>query len=210
VTFVKIDVQGVTPVDIAQQQERPGDFEFSNDRIGMSSSQFYESYVRDTRLAADGSHPLIRRTGTFAEFYRVGGDAKGIFYFNGTGSLTGIASPKYASLVLPSRYIWLSFQFILAHAERTGLGISYYYSSDADAAKKDGAIVFVSGKQALDPKSLAAQAGLKTDDRIVAINSETVNDNSSLEYLWQKNELKPQVILLIDRAGSEFPVTIIR
>src|SRR3989344_3244113 len=210
VTFVKIETQAITPVDIVQLQERPGDLLFSNDRTSLDSSRFFATYVRDTRFAVDMTRPLLRTAGIFSEYFRPTNDSDALFYFDTIGRLVGVRSPRNSSLIIPARYLWLSFELILAHAKPSGLGISYYYAAEADPMRPEGITIANAARKPLDPRGLAAQAGLAIGDRILAINSETIGSDASFEYLWQTNQLKSQVSLLVDRNGKEFSVTITR
>lgn len=124
-------------------------------------------------------------------------------YFNLKGDLLGLGHRiGQEPVLLPVEYLRQAVRHLLDNTQRVSWGISYLDLENNSGLSSHGNVVSIEPIKS----SVAAKAGLKVGDRIVAVNNDTVSKNNTLTSILQNYRVGDKVILKVLRAGVEIDI----
>ncbi len=131
-------------------------------------------------------------------------------YFNLKGELIGLSYQLGQQLVLlPADYLKQAVKHLLDNTARPAWGISYIDLENNSGLEQKGNYVYspVASKAVLS-NSPAQKAGLKSKDRIIAINNDEVTKDRTITAILQNYRLGDKIILKVVREGKEMDLEI--
>lgn len=131
-------------------------------------------------------------------------------YFNLKGELIGLSYQLDQQFVLlPADYLKQAVKHLLDNTTRPAWGISYIDLENNSGLEQKGNYVYspVAGKAVLS-NSPAQKAGLKSKDRIIAINNDEVTKDRTITAILQNYRLGDKIILKVVREGKEMDLEI--
>mgnify|MGYP001601838638 CR=1 FL=1 len=186
-SFVKVSVTGLRPVQMSSQRPAAAEVIFSNDLDATGVPIFYQTYITRSSdiasLAADGT-----RSSEDIDAFVGLADRKGTLFFNGAGDLSLAWSVTHGAVV-PARHIGYTLSRILSSQDERSLGITY-----ALDAVNGGALV-----RRVEPNSMASRIGIQVGDRITGVNADVIDMSQTFSDAWRKYQLNGSIKLTVVR-----------
>ena len=211
VVFVKIDANFLQAVGFPLTDAlRAGEHLFTNTDIAQSINHSYQ----DNYLAHDHYSVDKFLSTDFLDYYLLLGNQKinisqASPYFNANGDVVGISYDLDNKVVLlPAEYLKQSVKHLLNKTDRVNLGIYYVDLENNSGFLRKGHMIYNSQIPAVGYNSIAARAGLRMYDQIVAVNNDTVSVNRSLTSVLQNYRIGDKVTLRILRNEVEQDIEI--
>lgn len=210
--FVKIEANFLQPIDFQLTSKLAvGETVFTNFDLPQAIEHaFYRDYLAHEhyqieqylstdkvdyylRLGDQGENSNLAGT----PFFNVKGDVLGVFY-----------QVKQDKLLIPAEYLKQAVKSLLAQTSRPSLGLYYFDFENQAGFKQKGHLLYHSQLSAVTSNSLAAKAGLKIGDQVLAVNNEVVSAERSLTSIIQNYRPGDKILLKISRNELEQEIEI--
>lgn len=205
--FVKIEANFLQPIDFQLTSKLAvAETVFTNFDVPQAIEHaFYRDYLAhehyqiDQYLSTDKVDYYLR-LGDQAEsanlaatpFFNVKGDVLGVFY-----------QVKQDKLLIPAEYLKQAVKILLSQTSRPSLGLYYFDFENQAGFNQKGHLLYHSQLSAVTPNSLAAKAGLKVGDQVIAVNNEVITAERSLTSIIQSYRSGDKILLKISRNELE-------
>ena len=209
VVFIKINADNLSPINFQLTDNiNIGEKLFSH--LDLASSlehslqlSFLQSsyYYPEKYLYSDKIDYYLQ----IGHFNALPARALGAPFFNLNGYLLGVAYrlPNQEIVLLPSQYLRQAVRNLLNDVSRPKFGLRYVDMSNNSGFEQKGNIVFHPQLRAVESNSVAAKAGLRVGDIIVAINNDAISSVRSLTSIIQNYRPGDKVIIKILRNNIE-------
>jgi S1-C subfamily serine protease len=208
VVFLKIEASSLSPVDFQLAQDiKVGEKLFSNLDLPNTAGHTFHSaylshdhYVVDKFLSTDKLDYYLKTDELLDESLNL----EAAPYFNDKGDVLGLAYTQNQDLVLiPAQYLKQALNHFLDDTKRVTLGLRYVDLENNSGFLAKGNLVYSQAQVAIEPASLAAKAGLKAGDQIVAVNTDVISSKHTLTSILQNYRIGDKVMFRILRNQVE-------
>jgi hypothetical protein len=211
VVFVKINANFLQPVGFPLTNAlRVGERLLSNADTPQSSNHLYQAdylahdhYVVDQFLSTD-----------LVDYYLLLGNQEAVIaaaapYFDTDGDVIGLFYQlDDKNVLLPAEYLKQSVKHLLSDTERVSLGLYYIDLENNNGFLRKGNMIHHTQLAPVVYNSLAARAGLRMYDQIVAVNSDVISANKTLTSILQNYRTGDKITLRILRNEVEQDIEI--
>ncbi len=206
--FVKIEANFLQPIDFQLTSKLAvAETVFTNFDVPQAIEHaFYRDYLAhehyqiDQYLSTDKVDYYLRLGGDQTEstnlaatpFFNVKGDVLGVFY-----------QVKEDKLLIPAEYLKQAVKTLLSQTKRPNLGLYYFDFENQAGFTEKGHLLYHAQLSAVTANSVAAKAGLKVGDQVLAVNNEVISAERSLTSIIQSYRPGDKILLKISRNDLE-------
>ncbi|MFA5126644.1 MAG: S1C family serine protease [Patescibacteria group bacterium] len=203
--FIKIEASGLQPVNFPLADGlKPGERVYTNLDIPNSLGHSFQSalvasthYTLTPYLSTDNVDYYLQISGSNTRILAAP-------YFNVKGDMIGMGYQlNQETLLLPSEYLRQAVKHLLNNTSRTTWGIAYVDLENNTGFEEKGNMIYGPNGKPLTANSLAAKAGLKAGDRLIAVNNDVISKDRTITSILQNYRSGDKIILKINRQGTE-------
>ena len=209
--FIKIEANGLQPINFQLSDSlKSGERVYTSlDLPSSLDHSFGAALVANTHYILT---PYLS-TDSLDYYLQVSGDQSARTlaapYFNVKGDLIGISYQlNQETLLLPAEYLRQAVKHLLNNTSRPIWGMAYIDLENNSGFEEKGDMVYSPTGKPVLAGSLAAKAGIKAGDRLIAINNDLISKDRTVTSILQNYRLGDKIILKINRQGTDQDIEI--